>query len=112
MQIDSVFNALDSLKLPAALLIFAGVYYMKFINLEKKVDAMNIAKEDKTVVAQLANDFKGMTMRHVDAMNKIDLRHNEAQKKADQRARVHELTIVALAPEDQKHHVIADLKGD
>lgn len=108
----NILNSLDSLKLPAALFVFAGIYYMKFRNLEKKVDDQNIAKEDKIVVAQLAHDFKGLTMRHIDAMKAIDARHNEAQKKADQRARVHELTIVALAPDDQKHHVIADLKGD
>jgi len=100
MQTD-IFSALDSMKLPAALLVFAGVYYMKFRNLEKKVDDLNIAKEDKYVVEKLAQDFKGLSMRQ-----------NDATKKADQRARVHELTILALTPADQKHQVIADLKGD
>jgi len=101
MQVDSLFAAIDSLKLPAALLVFGGIYYMKFRNLEKTVKAMNIAKEDKTVVAQLALDFKGLSGKVKDFTDK-----------ANQRFRVHELTIVALAPEDQKHEVIADLKGD
>jgi len=101
MQTDSFFTAIDSLKLPAALLIFGAIYYMKFRNLEKAVRDMNVAKEDKTVVAQLVIDFKGLS-------GKV----NDSTKKADQRFRVHELTIVALAPKDQKHEVIADLKGD
>jgi hypothetical protein len=123
MQVDSLFKALDSLKLPAVIIVLGAWVsfelrslkknvHDKNIALEKTINDMNIAKEDKTVVAQLSQDFKGMTQRHVDAVKTIDARHIEAQKKADQRARVHELTIVALAPDDQKHHVIADLKGD
>ena len=101
MQDAGLLNALDSLKLPAALLIFGGIYFMKFRTLEKTVRDMNIAKEDKTVVAQLAIDFKGLSGKVTEFTNK-----------ANQRFRVHELTIVALAPTDQKHEVIADLKGD
>jgi cell division protein FtsB len=112
MQVDSLFKALDSLKLPAILIALGVWIVLELRSLKKSVHEQNIAKEDKHVVEKLANDFKGLTMRHNDAMNKIDERHSETQKKADQRFRVHELTILALTPEDQKHHVIADLKGD
>jgi hypothetical protein len=141
MQLDSLFAEIESLKLPAALLIFAGIFYMKFRNLEKTVHDMNVAKEDKTVVAQLTSDLKeihqnkeektvvaqlaldlkglsnGKEDKHVveklvQDFKGLSMRHNDAIKKADQRARVHELTIVALAPEKDKHQVIADLKGD
>lgn len=112
IQMDSLFTALDSLRLPAVLIAFGAWVFFEFRALTKKVHDMNLAKEDKSSVEVLKQDFKGLSMRHNDAVKAIDARHVEAQKKADQRARVHELTIVALAPADQKHDVIADLKGD
>lgn len=96
-----LYSALDTLKLPAIVIVFGTAYVVRFRALEKRIEELNNQKEDKAVVASLATDIKNVSAREAAADNKLERRVSNMG-----------LVLVALAEKEVQHEVIKGLKGE